>query len=69
MRVKDASTGEEMAFYAPVVFLYTPDYIQIVNRRVENVVVPPITNPSDRFSLIYQWYIETDRVWNLFLNR
>lgn len=53
---------------APVIFLYTPDTIELVSKRIKNPVVPPITTPSDRFSLIYQWYIDTDRVWNTFNN-
>ncbi len=57
----------QLAKDAPVVFLYTPDYIELMNSRIHNVTIPPITTPSDRFSLIYQWYIETDRVWNAFL--
>lgn len=53
---------------APVIFLYTPDTIELVSKRIKNTIVPPITTPSDRFSLIYQWYIDTDRVWNAFNN-
>lgn len=60
--------SDQLAKDAPVVFLYTPDAIAIMNRRVRNPVMPAITTPSDRFSLIYQWYLYTDHVWNIFIN-
>lgn len=59
---------DQLAKDAPAIFLYTPDAITVMNRRVHNPVMPPIATPSDRFSLIYQWYLYTDRVWNIFLN-
>jgi peptide/nickel transport system substrate-binding protein len=61
--------SDQLAKDAPVVFLYTPDYVQLMNHRIYNPITPTITTPSDRFSLIYQWYIETDRVWNTFLTK
>lgn len=60
--------SDQLAKDAPVVFLYTPDAIAVMNTRVYNPVMPPIVATSDRFSLIYQWYLYTDRVWNIFLN-
>jgi peptide/nickel transport system substrate-binding protein len=61
--------SDQLSKDAPVVFLYTPDAIAVISRQVINPVMPPITNPSDRFSLIYQWYLYTDHVWNIFLNK
>lgn len=60
--------SDQLAKDAPVIFLYTPDAIAVMSSRVRNTVMPPITTPSDRFSLIYQWYLYTDRVWNIFIN-
>ena len=60
--------SDQLATDAPVVFLYTPDAIAIMSSRVRNPVMPPITTPSDRFSLIYQWYLYTDHVCNIFIN-
>jgi peptide/nickel transport system substrate-binding protein len=60
--------SDQLAADAPVVFLYTPDAIAIMSGRVRNPVMPPIATPSDRFSLIYQWYLYTDHVWNIFIN-
>jgi peptide/nickel transport system substrate-binding protein len=58
--------SDQLAKDGPVVFLYTPDAITIMSTRVYNPVMPPITTASDRFSLIYKWYLHTDRVWNIF---
>jgi hypothetical protein len=55
---------QELAKDAPVAFLYTPDFIYLVNNKLQNITIPPITDTDDRFSLIYKWYVRTDRVWN-----
>lgn len=55
---------QELAKDAPVAFLYTPDFIYLIDNKTRNTVTPPITDGSDRFSLIYKWYTLTDRVWN-----
>ena len=55
---------QELAKDAPVTFLYTPDFIYLINNKLQNVTIPPITDTDDRFSLIYKWYTLTDRVWN-----
>jgi len=58
------SITQELAKDAPVAFLYAPDFIYLVNNRVHNVIVPPVTDTDDRFALVYQWYVLTDRVWS-----
>jgi peptide/nickel transport system substrate-binding protein len=59
----------ELAKNAPVVFLYTPDFIALFSNQVHHVVMPPITGPENRFMLIYQWYMRTDHVWNGFIKK
>ncbi len=61
--------SDQLAKDAPVIFLYTPDAIALMNKRVYNPVMPPITSPHDRFALIYQWYLHTDHVWNIFTQK
>lgn len=58
--------SDQLIKNAPVVFLYSPESIILMKNRVRNPVMPQITLSNDRFSLIYQWYLNTDRVWNLF---
>jgi len=46
---------------APVVFLYSPDYIYALPDFVKNDNTQIISVPSDRFSNIGEWYIATQR--------
>ncbi len=48
---------------APAVFLYSPDYIYNVSKRVKGIKIKKITKPSERFSNIENWYIKTKRIW------
>lgn len=59
----------ELAKNGSVVFLYAPDFIYLVDSHFHNIVTPPIVNTSTRFSLVYQWYHDTNRVWNLFVKK
>jgi peptide/nickel transport system substrate-binding protein len=59
--------AQQLAKDAPVVFLYTPDFIAVFSKDVRHVVMPPITGPENRFMLIYRWYQRTDHVWNGFI--
>ena len=48
---------------APAVFLYSPNYIYVVKDFVKNVSFENLVIPSNRFSKINEWSIETERVW------
>ncbi len=52
----------------PAVFTYSPYFIYIVPKKVHNPVLGTLTTPSERFTDIYKWYIETNRVWKIFAN-
>lgn len=58
----------QLAIDAPVVFLYTPNALTVFTRRVHHPEFPSLALPSDRFSLIHEWYVYTDYVWNIFNN-
>jgi peptide/nickel transport system substrate-binding protein len=51
----------------PAVFLYSPSFIYLLPDIVKGVKETSITTPSERFSQVHKWYIETKRVWKLFL--
>jgi peptide/nickel transport system substrate-binding protein len=53
----------------PAVFLYTPDLIYVTSPDVKNVTIESLTNPSERFNEINNWYTETARVWKIFTNK
>ena len=50
----------------PAVFMYSPDFIYILPKEIKGFSVGKIVTPSDRFSDIEKWYIETDHVWKMF---
>ncbi len=50
----------------PAVFMYSPDFIYVKPNRIKGFSIGKIVLPSDRFSNIEKWYIETDHVWNIF---
>jgi len=48
---------------APAVFLYNPDYLYVISKRIKGFNTRVITDPSKRFSGICHWYIKTKRSW------
>jgi len=51
----------------PAIFLYAPDFIYILPKDVQGVAVGSVTVPSERFSGVSQWYIDTENVWKIFV--
>ncbi|MBI5153568.1 MAG: peptide ABC transporter substrate-binding protein [Parcubacteria group bacterium] len=45
----------------PVIFLYNPDYLYVISKRIKNVTTKVITTPSERFSTINDWFITSSR--------
>ncbi len=50
----------------PAVFLYSPYFLYALPAHVQGITLDSITIPSERFTNIKDWYIETDRVWKIF---
>lgn len=48
----------------PAVFIYSPDFIYLTDKKVQNIKVDRITLPSERLNHINDWYIRTEKVWN-----
>ncbi|HCU70702.1 MAG TPA: hypothetical protein DIC35_03020 [Candidatus Moranbacteria bacterium] len=47
----------------PAIFLYSPDYVYPLNKRVRGLEIKNLIMPEERFSNIDKWYIETKRIW------
>ncbi len=60
--------AEEINSDVPAVFLYTPSFLYVAPKKVQSVSMGALLSSQDRFSGIRDWYIETDRVWKIFLN-
>ncbi|OGZ70402.1 MAG: hypothetical protein A3F47_00820 [Candidatus Staskawiczbacteria bacterium RIFCSPHIGHO2_12_FULL_38_11] len=48
---------------APALFLYNPDYVYWVLRKVKGIDTVKIIDPAKRFINITNWFIKTKRVW------
>lgn len=57
----------EITADTPALFLWSPDFIYTIPDKLKGVKLGEITTSSDRFSEINTWYVETDRVWNIFV--
>jgi len=54
---------KKLAEEVPAIFLYNPSYLYPVNKSIRGNEIQFITNPSERFSDIENWYLKTKRVW------
>lgn len=52
---------------APAAFTYSPDFIYVLPRKIKGWSVGTITTPADRFMAASRWYINTDKVWRVFI--
>lgn len=50
----------------PAVFLYSPDFIYIIPKKIKGYSIGRIITPADRFLNINDWYINTGKVWKIF---
>jgi len=50
----------------PAVFLYSPEFIYVVPRKIQGLSLGTITLPFERFLDIEHWYIETNNLWKIF---
>ena len=50
---------------SPAIFLYSPNYVYVSPEHFS--ISKGITNSSDRFNTIDQWYQETRHVWNFLI--
>lgn len=46
----------------PALFMYSPEFIYAVHGKIQNITLSPITNSSQRFLDIDEWYKETNYV-------
>lgn len=56
----------EIKSTSPAIFIYSPEFIYVTNKDVKNIIINKITFPSERLSHINEWYIRTEKVWEIF---
>jgi len=53
---------------SPAIFMYAPEFLYVVPQNVRGFSLGLITNPSERFLNIHEWYTSTDNLWKIFKN-
>jgi peptide/nickel transport system substrate-binding protein len=51
----------------PAIFLYSPDFIYAVPKRLKDINLTAIDIPSDRLNSVSKWYINIEKVWKIFV--
>ncbi len=51
----------------PTVFVYAPDFLYVLPHGLKGVKIGNVTTPSERFLNVNEWFIETEKVWRIFL--
>jgi peptide/nickel transport system substrate-binding protein len=54
--------------HTPAIFLYKPSYIYVLPKEIQGVELF-VQGSEDRFNSIGDWYIETRKVWPLFVHK
>lgn len=54
---------------AAAVFLFAPNFIYLLPNGLQGVALGALSDPSERFLNIHEWYVDTERVWNFFTPR
>ena len=67
--VKYREFEKEIKKDIPAVFLYSPTFVYLSPKKIKAVDIGHVTVPSERFSNVHNWYIETEKVWKIFNNK
>ncbi len=55
--------------YRPASFIYSPAFTYILPRKIKGENINSLTERSDRFAHISDWYIQTRHVWKMFTKK
>lgn len=50
----------------PALLIYSPKYLYATSKGLNNLYLDSLNTSSDRFTLIYDWYANQERVWKIF---
>lgn len=51
----------------PTIFLFSPNLIYIQSKKVNNILLKNVSSQNERFLTVNDWFIETDKVWKIFV--
>jgi peptide/nickel transport system substrate-binding protein len=52
---------------AAALFLYSPEFIYVLPQKIKGFTASRTTTPSERFLDVHNWYLDTEKVWNIFV--
>ena len=52
----------------PAIFLFSPYLLYLPSTKVKNVSIKDVSSQNERFLFVTDWFIETDKVWEIFAN-
>lgn len=52
----------------PAIFLYSPDFVYTVPKNLKGFELGVVTTSAERFLDVNNWYINTQKVWNIFVD-
>ncbi len=58
---------EEINEDIPSFFLYSPNFIYAIPDSLQNITLGHLTSSDERFLNIHNWFLKTNRIWNIFL--
>jgi len=50
----------------PAIFIYSPKYLYATSKGLNNIYIDSLNDSSERFSSIYKWYANQEKVWKIF---
>jgi peptide/nickel transport system substrate-binding protein len=51
----------------PAIFLFSPNLLYATTPKIKNVTLKSVSSLNERFLYVNNWYIETDKVWKIFV--
>lgn len=57
---------EEIKKDLPAIFLYSPDFVYILPKKVRGYSIRQIITPAERFLNVNEWFVETEKIWKIF---
>lgn len=56
----------EVSVDIPASFVYSPHFLYTIPKDIKGMKLIPLNTSADRFLNIYEWYIDTEKIWKVF---
>lgn len=50
------------------IFLYSPTFIYFIPTSIHGIAINDVTVPSERFASVEHWYMQTEKIWKIFMS-